>query len=239
MIYPQNLSGSFEQIASEAELEGKYDIALKGYTNSLLSLTDLIKYPNKNIPNAKRGEEWIKSLNSYFSWIIYPVSHNNMEIYKSVEGIVRCTSFVENNNFITSKKPKVISKIDFIKEWKHAFVYEGDENIEQHNNLINQSLNSHISILRIRSMNGYTYFGKLFSLKTGKRVDFTLYPSSEISLLLIPGDYFLICSSEVNFTEGLKGRSWQSPENIIPIIIKEKNNTLYQITLKTSVSRKS
>ena len=85
-------------------------------------------------------------------------------------------------------------------------------------------------------MNGFIYHGKLFNVKTGKRTDFTLYPNSTITLLVQPGDYFLICSSEVQFTEGLSGKTWRSPENIIPIT-GPATTSLYRVTLKSKVAR--
>ncbi len=227
---------SYDKIASKAEIEGNYALALQEYTGALLKITESIEAPYKHIPNVKVGELWLDDVRSYYAWTNFLKPHKTNEIYSIVEGIKRCTSHVANHNFVTSKKPKVLTKTTLFTEWKKSFVHETDDTETEHLILSKKAFDDTLSLLRIRAMNGFIYSGKLFNLRTAKRVDFTLYPNTSITLLAKPGIYFLICSSEVQFTEGLSGKTWQSPENIIHITIPDQPSLL-QMTLKSRVSR--
>jgi hypothetical protein len=226
----------YDEIASNAEKQGKFDVALTEYVKALFNATESLACPDKNKPNVNIGDEWIQEIKNYISWVSYSRPHGNGEINKIIEGIKRCTSSVTNHNFITEKEPVELVKDSLIKEWIPSFIHSDDNNEEKHLELISSVMRDSLSLFRIRAHTGYTYNAKLLNLKTGNRTDFTLYPNSNITLLIQPGNYFLICSSEKQFTEGLKVRSWYSPENVIPVIAPNRTS-LYRVTLKSRVSR--
>lgn len=226
-----------DKVASEAEMRGDYDSAISVYARALLEVTEAKALPDKNKPNVSVGDEWLQEIKEYIAWVSYRKPHGNMEVHNLLEGIIRCTSSVANHNFITEKEPIDLVKDSLNKEWREPFVHSEDNNEDKHLALLSKVMDDSLSLFRIRAMNGFIYHGKLLNLKTGKRTDFTLYPNSTVTLLVQPGNYFLICSSEVQFTEGLSGKSWKSPENIIPITGPART-TLYRATLKSRVSRK-
>lgn len=228
---------SLFEIASEAELHGKYAVALENYIKAVLDVTEAITCPDKSKAITITEEEWIQEVERYLSWISYSVPYDSEEFNKAIEGINRCTLHVDNENFITEKKPKELIKESLAKEWISTFVRKDTKTIGRHEKLMSRAIADSVSFLRIRAMTGYIYNIKLIDLKTGKKTDVILYPNSNISLLVRPGEYFLICSSEVQFTEGLSGKTWRSPENIIPITTPNRTS-LHIITLKTRVSRK-
>lgn len=227
---------SFE-IASKAELHGKYSVAMEHYIKAVLEVTEALPYPDKSKAVTITDDEWMGEVQKYFSWVTFSVPDNREEFNKAADGIKRCTLYVENENFITEKEPKELVKDSLMKEWIEPFVRKMGSNSEAHEKLISRALKDSVSILRIRAMTGYIYTVRLLDLKTGKRVDFMLYPNTSISLLVKPREYFLICSSEVQFTEGLSGKTWYSSENIIPFVGLDRT-CLKQITLKTRVHRK-
>ncbi len=226
----------YDKVASQAELQGDYDSASSVYIRTLLTSTEGIACPDKNKPNVLHGDEWLQEIKDYISWVTYSKPYNDMEVKSIIEGIIRCTSSVENHNFITEKKPVELIKDSLANEWIKSFVHADDNNEQKHLELLSRIMEDSLSLLRVRAMNGFTYNSKLFNLKTGKRTDFTLYPNSTVTLLVQPGKYFLICSSEVQFTKGLSGKTWRSPENIIPITAPDRTSR-YRITLKSRVSR--
>ena len=227
-----------DKVASAAEMRGDYDSAISVYAKALLEATETKPLPDKNKPNVALGDAWLTELKEYIAWTSYAKPHGTPELNNLLAGIARCTSNVENHNFITEKEPVELVKDSLVKEWRGPFVHPEDNNENKHLPLVTRVLGDSLSLLRIRAMSGFIYHGKLLNLKTGKRTDFTLYPNSHVTLLIQPGNHFLICSSEVQFTEGLSGKSWASPENIIPLTGPARTS-FYRITLKSRVSREN
>ena len=227
---------SFFEIASTAELQGKYDVASENYANRISEVTKAMIYPEKSNAAVQTNEEWIREVESYISWAAFSVPADNKELTMAVEGMKRCMAFIDNVNFITDEKRKILVVDSLAKEWQEAFIRINRDESKDHRKLISRVMADSMSILRISSMTGYIYHGKLLDLTTGKRVDFILYPNSAVSLLVRPGDYLLICSSEVQFTEGLSGKTWYSPQNVMPIKAPDRTS-LYSMILRTRVHR--
>ncbi len=225
------------EIASKAELQADYAAALENYVKVVLDLTDATPYPDKDKAITATEEEWIHEIEKYIGWITYSIPDTNKELSKAIDGIVRCTSYIENENYITEKKPTKFVRDSLTKEWRDAFFRKNSRFDQGHDKLISRSIEDSLSFLHIRAMTGYIYNAKFLDLKTGKRTDFLLYPHHTVLLLVRPGEYFLICLSEVQFTEGLSGKTWRSPENIIPISVSD-TTSLRNITIRTKVSRK-
>ena len=227
---------SFFELASKAELQGKYDDALENYVSFLPEVTEGMNYPDKSKAATQTNEEWVQEVGGYRSWILSSILAGKNEYRMTVEGIKRCLPFIDSVNFITDEETKVLVEDSLEKEWREAFVRLDRDEGREHKKLISQTMADSMSILRISAMTGYIYHGKLLDIKTGKRVDFNLYPNTDISLLVRPGDYFLICSSEVQFTEGLSGKTWYSPVNVIPLKAPDRTS-LYSMIMRTKVRR--
>ena len=227
---------SLFELASKAELQGDYTAALEKYIKALSNVTEGIVYPDKNNAASVTAEEWITKVEKYLSWTIYSQPVQNGEYDKALEGIRRCMPQVEVVNFITGQKPGPLPADSLEKEWREAFVRVDRDEDKTHAPLVSRAVSDTLSMLCIRAMTGYIYYAQLLDIKTGKRTEFTLYPSSNIYLLVKPRDYFLFCSSEVQFTEGLRTKSWRSPQNVIPVKGPERTS-LYRISLKTQVHR--
>ncbi len=222
--------------ASEAELHGQHAVATAKYIQAVLDNTEAFIYPDKNKAVTPTESEWKLEVDKYLSRVAYSAPVINQKYDKGIQGILRCTSFVENENFITGKPPVFLSRDSLEKEWREAFVRERKSDAKGQVDLVTRAFKDTLSILCIRALNGYIYNSRLLDMKTGKRTDFILYPNSRIHLLVKPRDYLLICSSEVQFTEGLRGKTWRSPDNIISIHVPDKTSRR-NITLKTRVHR--
>ncbi len=227
---------SFFELASTAELQGKYEVALENYVNTISKVTEAMTYRDKNKAATQTNEEWIQEVGEYLSWVGFSKPAEENEFSMVIEGIKRCQPFIDSVNFITDEKIKTLVEDSLAKEWQEAFVRLNRDESREHKKLILRTMADSMSILRISAMTGYIYKCKLLDLTTGKRVDFILYPNSDISLLVKPGDYFLICSSEVQFTEGLSGKTWYSPVNVIPLKAPDRTS-LYSMILRTRVRR--
>lgn len=227
---------SFFELASTAELQGKYSVALENYVKALSEVTEVMNYPDKGKAATQTNKEWIQKVAGYFAWVTYtePVEKNDYRMI--IEGIKRCLPFIDSTNFITDEETKILVEDSLEKEWVEAFVRLDRDEGKEHKKLISRTMADSMSIIRISAMTGYIYHGKLLDVKTGRRVDFILYPNTDISLLVKPGDYFFICSSEVQFTEGLKGKTWYSPVNVIPLSAPP-TTSLYSMILRTKVHR--
>lgn len=227
---------SFFEIASTAELQGKYDSALENYLNALSEITEVKNYPDKSKAVTQTNEEWLQEVRGYQAWMNMTEPAGKNEYGMTIEGIKRCLPFIDSVNFITDEKTKTLVQDSLEKEWVEAFVRLDRDEEKEHKKLIARIMADSMSIIRIAAMTGYIYHGTLLDIKTGKRIDFTLYPNSEISLLVKPRDYFLIVSSEVQFTEGLKGKTWYSSANVIPLKAPA-TTSLYSMILRTKVRR--
>ena len=227
---------SYFEIASEAELQGKYDIALENYVKAISEITEAMTYPDKSKAATQTNEEWIQEVERYISWMAFSIPQDNNEFSMAIEGMKRCMPFIDSVNFITDEKIKILVEDSLAKEWQEDFIRINRDESKDHRKLISRVMADSMSILRISAMTGYIYTLKLLDLTTGKRVDFILYPNSAISLLVKTRDYFLICSSEVQFTEGLSGKTWYSPVNLIPIKAPDRTS-LYSMILRTRVHR--
>lgn len=227
---------SLLELASKAEAHGNYAEALDHFVSVACAKSESLPYPEKEKAVTTSETDWKKSVESYLSWIIYPVMQPSAEFGQAISGIVRCTSFVEKANFLTEKAPKPLVRDSLFEQWREPFFRERKNDFRELDDCINRAMKDTVSVLRIRAMNGYIYRVKLIDILTGKATDFVLYPNTSISLLIKPRRYFCICSSEVQFTEGLAGRTWHSPQNVIPIV-GPSQTSLWQVTLRTRVTR--
>ncbi|MCP4575194.1 MAG: hypothetical protein GY846_02750, partial [Deltaproteobacteria bacterium] len=219
------------------ELSGNHPGALEHYVNAVLDATEPLQLPDKSRAVTQTEAEWKQIIEKYCAWVSFSVPLRDEDYGMAVEGIKRCTSFVKNENFITGKDPVDLNRDTLALEWREAFIRNQKNDADQQKELLTRALKDTMSVLKIRTYNGYIYHAKLLDLRSGKRTDVTLYPNTTTTLLIKPRDYFLICSSEVQFTKGLSGSTWRSPENIIPLPALT-SSTLKKVTLKTKVRRK-
>jgi len=227
---------SLFELGSKAELQGDYAAALENYIKALSEITGEYAYPDKNNTPAISGDEWIKRVEQYLAWTSFSQPFYNSDYDKTLESIRQCMTRVEVVNFITGQKPKSLTPDSLEKEWREAFVRVDMDEEKAHEALVSRAFSDTLSMLCIRAMTGYIYYGQLLDIKTGKRTRFTLYPSSNIYLLVKPRDYLLFCSSEVQFTEGVKTKSWRSPQTVIPLS-GQQTASIHSISLKTQVHR--
>lgn len=222
--------------AAKAEQHGKYLEAQQLYIQEILKLTEPMAYPQKEAAVTASEGEWKQVIERYMAWINFSVTDTRQEYTKALSGILRCSSFVEQENFVTLHQPKALDRDLLAKQWNEAFVRSRMVDLKEQQSLIDRALQDSMSVLRIRALNGYIYKLKLLDGLTGKRVDFILYPNNTIIFLVKPRNYYLICGSEVQYTDGLKGKTWNSSENVIALSIASQP-TLQWLTLKTQVRR--
>ena len=224
------------ELAAKAEVKGDHTQAIAHFIQSVLENTEGLKYPDKSKAITETEAQWKEMVGEYLSLVCYNAPMLDKDFGIAIEGVKRCTSFVENFNFITEKDPRELPKDSLTKEWFLIFARNNKSDAKEQRQFIDRALKDTLSILQVRALNGYIYHLKLLDLRTGKRTDVILYPNSTVSLLVKPREYLLICMSEVQFTEGLSGKTWRSPEEIIPIIPPEQTS-VQRLTIKTKVHR--
>ncbi len=223
-------------LAQQAEVRGDYAGALSHFIQVILEETEALPYPEKDKAITETEQQWKTLVNEYVSWIAYSVPSMNSNFGIAVEGIKRCTSFVNNFNFITENKPKLLPRDSLAKEWFGIFARNAKSDRKVQEDFIDRALKDTLSILRVRALNGYIYHIDMLDVRTGKRTSVILYPNTTVSLLVKPRPYLMVVSSEVQFTEGLSGKTWRSPQEVIPIVTLE-HTAVKRITLKTKVHR--
>jgi len=227
---------SVMDLAQQAEVRGDHTSAMANFIQVVLEETEAFTLLDKEKVITETEQQWKALVGEYLSWITYSAPLINQNFGMAVEGIKRCTSFVENVNFITEKNPILLPRDSLAKKWFLIFARNAKNDMNVQQEFINRGLKDTVSILRVRALNGYIYHIKFLDLRTGKRTDVILYPNSTISLLVKPRPYLMIVSSEVQFTEGLSGKTWRSPEEVIPITPLE-HTSVKRITVKTKVHR--
>ncbi len=224
------------ELASKAEVKGDHAGAITYFIRAVLEGTEALKYPDKSKAITETEAQWKEMVGQYLSLVCYAAPMMNNDFGIAIEGIIRCTSFVDNVNFITEKKPRELPKDSLTKEWFLIFTRNNKNDAKEQRKFIDRALKDTLSVLQVRALNGYIYHLKLLDLRTGKRTDVILYPNSTVSLLVKPREYLLICMSEVQFTEGLTGKTWRSSEEVISIKPPEQTS-IQRLTLKTKVHR--
>ncbi|MBD3392897.1 MAG: hypothetical protein GF418_12395 [Chitinivibrionales bacterium] len=220
--------------ARAAEAKGKYEGAIDLYVEALFEKTEGMKLPDRNRSKLVSQEDWYEEVRQYMAWISGPPSPPPEGVSDLIVAIGRCTTFVDKNHFITDDSVSAYEEdYALASDWNRAFFPSGVTVEGDHTPLMQQAGERDISILRITALTSYTYTGALLDLASWRRTDFMLYPEDEVSLLMRPGKYWLICSSEVEFPDG---RIWRSPKNVIEVTAPD-SASLKTFVLKTRVHR--
>ena len=222
------------EAAAAAEARRDFPGALACYIEAIHDLTKSVRLPQKSRARTLAPEAWKAKVGDYLAVVAHPPVRGNESMDAVVAGVYRCTTHVENQNFATVKPDSALTEQAFTMLWEEIFFPDDVTDHGSHGELIGRAMGSNISILRVSSLMGYTYSASLLDLSSYKRTDFTLYPESSVSLLVGPGRYFLICSSEVEFPDGTL---WRSAENIIPVLAPAFTS-LKRMTVKSRVKRR-
>lgn len=232
---------SFLKKGTEAESKALYETAMDNYVKALMQTDLAIKYPAKNNSYTKPEGEWMKDIEKYISWVIDKKPNNAPEYQKPLDGIKRCMLQIQSINFITEKPLKPLKNDTLVREWKSLFLRENEPFNERHKELIKNVVDYNISLLRLKTVQGFVYTLKVLDVETGKRTEFVQGPESRTTFFLRPGaQYFLICRSEVIYKEGggLEKMRWSSAETIIPFTAPLESS-VKDIVLITDVARAS
>ena len=232
---------SFLKKGMDAESKALYETAMDNYIKALMQTDLAIKYPAKNSSYTKPEAEWMKEIEKYISWVIDKKPNNAPEYQKPLDAIKRCMLQIQSINFITEKPLKPLRNDTLVREWKSLFLRENELFNERHKALIKSIKDSNISLLRIKTIQGFVYTIKVLDVETGKRTEFVQGPESRTTLFLRPAaQYFLICRSEVIYKEGggLEKMRWASAETIIPFTAPLEGS-IKDIVLITDVTRQS
>ncbi len=220
--------------AGAAESRGEYAKARDLYVAALNKATEGMKLPDKNRSKLVSPQEWYGEVQQYMAWISGPPATASAQVSKIIVALKRCSTFVENEQYTTDDSVSAYAEqFMAMADWRRAFFPAGVTVEGDHTPLVEQAMQRDISILRITSLTSYAYTASLLDLSSWRRTDFTLAPEDEVSLLVRPGKYMLICSSEVEFPDGTL---WRSGQNILDVEAPG-TSAFKTFVLKTQVKR--
>ena len=221
--------------AKAAENSGNFGEATAAYAALALEAA-----PAQKLLEAQRGKIlqpslWLGEIDKYVKWLTEPAAPKGNTLKEALDGLERCAPRLERDNTARTAQAKTIDTLPaFTAQWNAAFNPPPLGGAEWDGAVL-QAMNKKFSILQLSAAASYVYDVNIVSRKTSRRITFTLYPESSISVPLPPGDYSMMVKSSVDFPQG--GGHWSSGYTVFPISI-DQTPSLVAMDLKTKVTRK-
>ncbi|MDR0330724.1 MAG: hypothetical protein LBH93_03325 [Chitinispirillales bacterium] len=221
--------------AALAENSGNFSEASAMYAALALEAA-----PAHKLPEAQRGkilqlQLWLNEVDKYVKWLTEPAIPKGNTLKEALNGLDRCAPRLEPDNTARTARALPIDTLPaFTAQWNAAFNPPPLGGIEWEGAVL-QAMNKKFSVLQLSAAASYVYDISIISRKTSRRVTFTLYPESKISIPLPPGDYSMIAKSSVDFPQG--GGHWSSGYTAFPISMNQ-TPSLVAMDMKTKVARK-
>lgn len=221
--------------ARKLENSGNFSQALPLYLLSLSQLADARPVPSKTKAVATAAETWKKELDNYLSWLLNAKGARSDNFQTVIEAISRCTKQADHQISIFDMSIKKASLQEYQRLWKNIFFPEGMELPENQLLLIQKAIDNGISIISLSGNTSYRYEGGVVNCVTGKRTDFQVYNDGQSSLLLTPGNYYILITAKAVFPSG---KVWVSPQDVLTLTVSD-STSLISAKLKTEVKRRS
>ena len=178
-------------------------------------------------------QDWHDRVAGYLNWSAdaAPQPADNA-LAAILSGIDRCSDKVTMRVIYTNESVSTLDENSTEAQWERAFfpsnlTVEGD-----HGLLMKKALEEDLTLLGIHSQRDFSYSGSLVDLGTNRRTEFFLYPESDVSPFSRKGgNYLLVCTSKVTFSNGQR---WRSPRNAIALFAPE-SSSIRSFIIKTRV----
>jgi hypothetical protein len=205
------------QEALKQERAGNFPLAMSLNITALAGMTDSRPLPSKAQGMASSQENWIKELHGYVGWLSARASVDK-RLPPVMEAIDRLGKNIENQNNLVDVSVKKATMEEYQKKWNDIFYPAGKAPPSGQQALVEKAMDTAISILTLIGNSSYRYDGKAVNRASGKSQDFTVYNEGQSSLLLPPGNYYLIVTSKAMFQGG---QTWVSPANVIGLTVPD------------------
>ncbi|NLE00817.1 MAG: hypothetical protein GX640_13190 [Fibrobacter sp.] len=209
--------------AADAEVTGKFDVALATYGDILLKVTPATDIPNVNRSKILDALTWKKELEKYTIFLGTKPQNLSKEYPVILEGLSRCSNHVTPDNFMTSIKQTPYTEENYRADWYKAFFAPSVTVDSNQISLISANFMRNMSFVKINSGKNYTYDLWLINKATGVRQNAVLYPENSVQFLASPGEYLLLCKGMVKFPSG---GIWRSNYTLFTLNIPEKTSVL-------------
>ena len=218
--------------AVKQEQAGNYPLAMSLYISTLTGMTDNRPIPSKSQGMASGSETWIKELNNYTTWLL-KTTPPPQRLAAAVDAIDRVGKHIENQNYFIDLSVKKATIEEYEKKWNSIFYPKGKAPPSGQQSLLEKAMDASISILTMIGNASYQYKGKAINRATGKCQDFIIYNNGQFSLLIPPGNYYLIVTSQATFPTR---QTWISPANALTLTVLD-STSLLSMKLKTDIKR--
>jgi hypothetical protein len=219
--------------AARAEASGNFSRALSIYLKEMVSHSDLRQPPPKAMAVTASADVWIKELDKYLVWLTDTMSSGSDFLRNITESIDRCRKQVSSMVSATDCSGKMAIRDDYVKNWNAVFYPDGKTPPESQAAEIDKAVNYGVSILNISGNSNYRYEGSVVNLKSGKRIEFTVFNEGCASMIIPPGSYYLIITAKATFTGG---KEWISPVSALSFSAPD-SASLLSMKLRTDISR--
>ena len=88
-----------EKAAKVAESKADYVTAIDKYADIILAMSDGTQIPKKSKAQILEPKDWAEKVENFLSWVLYPPEKIKAALAEALDGIARCSSYVENENF--------------------------------------------------------------------------------------------------------------------------------------------
>jgi hypothetical protein len=220
--------------AREAENTGNYRAALGLYAQALQEAALSRKLPDKTEASVVSADAWHRTLTEYLNRLRDPTKEPEDNFYTALEGIVRCTSNVTNENVAVDGETTAVADTGHMyRLWHTAFFPERVPMDRGQKTLAERAQEAGFSFVRMKSGRNYTYEGSIVDRGTGTATGFFLYGDSEVLVPVRPGTHLLFVKSAKQF---LSGEIWESSRSVLPITVPDTSVVL-SFTMRTRVRR--
>ncbi len=221
-----------DQYISSGQIQNAFD----KYTEALIKISPAIKVPDFNKSKVVSPSIWKKDLIKYVEWICLPSPvpedfNRVVDIINKYRG-----DYDRSGNKIVNLTTKPFLLTSFVNEWKSAFYAPTVEIDSSHLQIASGAHFRNISFLKLSADKGFTYEVNLVNLSTGKQTSYTVFSEGSKSVLVYPGDYLILCKSNVAFSSG---EIWKSSNTVIPITIPQTPSIVTGILITKIQRQKS
>jgi hypothetical protein len=219
--------------AKQAEVTGHISEAITLYSDLLLASTPVLTVPDYNRSKFLKPELWQKEVENYLAWIQTAQQKVGSDFQPSLDGVVSCTREENVANRIVHLKSFEINNDTFQNEWNRTFFAPMAKVDPGHRKISSAAFLRNVSYVKFSSPKSYTYTIHLINPANRQRIETTLYPETDVTLMAIPGEYLVLIRSTVTFESG---QLWVSPYNMVKLTVPEKPS-LITADLITQVAR--
>lgn len=221
-----------DQFISSGQIQNAFD----KYTEALIKISPAMKVPDFNKSKVVSPSIWKNDLIKYVEWICLP-SPVPEDFNRVVDILIKHRgNYDRSGNKIVNLSIKPVPLNSFVNEWKNSFYASTAEIDSSHLQIASGAHFRNISFLKLSADKGFTYEVNLINLNTGKQTFYTVFSEGSKSVLVYPGDYLILCKSNVTFSSG---EIWKSTNTVTPLIVPQTPSIITGIIITKIQRQKS